>query len=181
MSVGFVGLGIMGSEQARLLATKDFDLAVYDVSSDAMKVFEGKAALAPSMADLAREAEVVCLCVRDDVQVEECVGDLLPAMAPESILLIHSTVRPSTAVSIGERAAERSVVVLDAPVSRSRYDTDGPFVFTMTGGDESAARRVAPILDAYSTDILYVGPLGSALARGEADVPHLRATCQKTT
>ena len=41
---------------------------------------------------------------------------------------------------------------------------DGPFVFCMLGGDEATKARVQPVLDAYSTDTMLVGPLGSAMA-----------------
>jgi 3-hydroxyisobutyrate dehydrogenase len=85
-------------------------------------------------------------------------------MKAGSVLLIHSTVHPTTVISIAERAANGGVTVLDAPVTRTETVKDGPFVFCMTGGDEAAARRVKPVIDAYATDTLHVGPLGSAMA-----------------
>jgi len=164
MKVGFIGLGSMGGDQAGLLARNFDSLTVYDVSPKAMAAFEGKATLAKSLADAARDADVVGVCVRDDAQVNESVDGLLPAMKPGSVLLIHSTIRPSTAIAIAARADKSGVSVLDAPVTRTVMGKDGPFVFCMTGGDEGVARRVKPVLDAFSTDTLHVGPLGAALA-----------------
>ncbi len=117
-----------------------------------------------SVADAGRGADVVGLCVRDDAQVSECADALIPVMPAGSVLLIHSTVRPATVHAVAERAAARGIAVLDAPVSRTEQNTTGPFVFTMTGGDAASAARVKPVLDAYSTDTLHVGPLGSAMA-----------------
>lgn len=162
--IGFVGLGSMGGRQARELAKLDVPLSVFDVSAPAMAAFEGKATLAGSIADVGRDADVVGLCVQDDAQVDSCVDQLLPVMKAGAVLLIHSTVRPATVTAAAARAAERGVQVLEAPVSRTDMGDDGPFVFCMTGGDAAVAARVQGVLDAFSTDTMHVGPLGSAMA-----------------
>ena len=164
MKVGFIGLGSMGYGQAMLLANSSHELTVYDVAAKAMVPFEAKATLAQNLADVGRGAEVVCICVRDDAQVNECADALIPAMAADSVLLIHSTVNPSTMISLAERTAPSKVHVLDASVTRTVIAQDAPFVFCMTAGDEAIAECVKPVLDAYSTDTIHVGPLGSAMA-----------------
>jgi 3-hydroxyisobutyrate dehydrogenase len=164
MKIGFVGLGSMGGDQARQLVKKFDAVRVYDVSPKAMAVFEKTALLASSVADAASDTDVVGLCVRDDAQVNQCADALVPIMKAGSVLLVHSTVQPATVISIAKRAAEKGVTVLDAPVTRTETGNDRPFVFCMTGGDEVAARRVRPVIDAYATDTLHVGPLGSAMA-----------------
>jgi 3-hydroxyisobutyrate dehydrogenase-like beta-hydroxyacid dehydrogenase len=45
MRIGFVGLGSMGGNQARLLAEASFDLMVYDVFPAALQAFAGTAKL----------------------------------------------------------------------------------------------------------------------------------------
>jgi len=162
--IGFIGLGSMGGDQARELAKLQLDLTVYDVFPQALAKFEGRAKLADSMAEVGQDADVVGICVRDDAQVLECVDALLPAMKRGAILLIHSTIKPKTAQNIAERAAAVGVEVIDAPVTRTEMTKDGPFVFCMTGGDEALAARVQPVLDAFSTNTMHIGPLGSAMA-----------------
>jgi 3-hydroxyisobutyrate dehydrogenase len=164
MKVGFIGLGSMGFGQAMLLAKSSHDLTVYDVSEKAMARFEGKATLAKTLADVGKSAEVVGICVRDDEQVNECADALIPVMAADSVLLIHSTVKPTTMKALAERAAPRKVHVLDAAVTRTIISQEAPFVFCMTGGDEAIAQRVKPVLDAYATDTIHAGPLGAGMA-----------------
>lgn len=164
MKVGFIGLGSMGRGQAMLLAGSGHELTVYDVAPAAMAAFAGKAALGAEMADVGRGAEVVALCVRDDAQVNECVDALLPAMAADAVLMIHSTVKPATMQALAARAAPFGIHVLDAPVTRTVIAQDAPFVLCMLGGDEAIAARVQPVLDAYSTDTIHVGAHGAAMA-----------------
>ena len=162
--IGFVGLGQMGRDQVRELAKGPTPLTIYDVAPAAMEWFRGKATLAKSLPEVGKGADVVALCVKDDRQVEDCAALLLPAMETGAVMLVHSTVRPSTMIALGERAAARGVTVLDAALARTGPAKDGPFVLCMTGGDEAAAARVQSVLDTYSITTLHVGPLGSAMA-----------------
>jgi 3-hydroxyisobutyrate dehydrogenase len=166
MRIGFIGLGSMGGDQARLLAKAYTDLAVYDVSPAAMKTFEGKARLAKSVADAGQGAEFVGVCVRDDQQVRDVLegsGGLLAVMPPGSVIAVHSTVRPQTVIDLAAKAAARNITVIDAPVTRTVIGGEGPFVLTMTGGDEAVTQRVKPVLEKFSTDILHVGRLGAGM------------------
>ena len=161
-SVGFIGLGSMGGRQARELAKLSLPLTVFDKFPAAMEPFRGKATLAGSIADLG-SCDVVGLCVQDDKQVTECCDELIPAMKPGSVILVHSTIRPATAKALAERAAAGGVELMDAAVTRTEMTNDGPFVFCMLVGDEATMMRVQPVLDAYSTNTMLVGPLGSAM------------------
>ena len=161
-SVGFIGLGSMGGCQARELAKLSLPLTVFDKFPAAMEPFRGKATLAGSIADLG-SCDVVGLCVQDDKQVTECCDGLIPAMKPGAVILVHSTIRPATVKAMGERAAAAGVELMDAAVTRTEMTNDGPFVFCMLGGDEATMMRVQPALDAYSTNTMLVGPLGSAM------------------
>ncbi|OYX64449.1 MAG: oxidoreductase [Novosphingobium sp. 32-60-15] len=161
-SVGFIGLGSMGGAQARELAKLALPLSVFDKFPASMEPFRGKATLAGSIADLGG-CDVVGICVQDDKQVIECCDELIPAMQPDSVILVHSTVRPDTIKALAERAAAVGVELMDAAVTRTEMTNDGPFVFCMLGGSEATMARVQPVLDAYSTNTMLVGPLGSAM------------------
>ena len=162
-SVGFIGLGSMGGCQVRELAKLSLPLTVFDKFAAAMEPFRGKAALAGGIAELGG-CDVVGICVQDDKQVTECFDALIPAMKPGSVILVHSTVRPATITALAERAAAVGVELMDAAVTRTEMSNDGPFVFCMLGGSEATMARVQPVLDAYSTNTMLVGPLGSAMA-----------------
>lgn len=162
--IGFIGLGSMGGDQARELVKLPQQVSVFDVYPPALAAFEGRATLAGSMAEVGVDADVVGICVRDDAQVMECVDHVLPTMKSGAVLLIHSTVKPQTAIAIAARAATKGVDVIDAPVTRTERTSDGPFVFCMTGGDEAVAARIKGVLDAFATNTMHVGPQGSAMA-----------------
>jgi len=167
MKVAFVGLGIIGGPQARLIAKSGFDLAVYDAFPAALEGFRDVARLAPSAADAAQGADVACVCVRDDAQVNEVVlgaKGLAAGLAPGALLLIHSTVHMETLQGLEAALSPLGIALVDAPITRTRPTDDVPFVLTMLGGQDAAVARARPVVKAFSTDIEAVGKLGSAMA-----------------
>lgn len=167
MNVAFVGLGSMGRPQAKLIARAGHALAVFDAFPAALEPFRGVARIAPSAADAARGAEIACVCVRDDKQLEQAVfgeAGLADGLAPGALLLVHSTVRIETLRALEPRLAARGIALVDAPVTRTRPTDVDPFVLTMLGGEEALRARARKVVGAFSTEIEEVGPLGSAMA-----------------
>lgn len=167
MKVTFVGLGSMGGDQATQIAGSNLDLTVFDVVPAAMEKFAGKARLATSLAGAARGADVLAICVRDDQQVLDTLfgsGGAAEHLEKGSVVMVHSTIRLDTVSAIAARLAEKGIEFVDAPVSRTRVEDDGRFVFTMTGGDANLTERVRPVLATFSTDVLNVGPVGAGMA-----------------
>lgn len=167
MKIAFVGLGNMGAPLARLIVRAGHELAVYDGVAAACETFQSDARIALSAVDAASDAEIACVCVRDDQQVENVVlgrAGLARALAPGTLLLIHSTIRLATLLRLQSALTSRGIALVDAPVSRTCRADNAPFVFTMLGGETSAVERARVVVEAFSTDIEYMGPLGAGMA-----------------
>ncbi|GAB2658893.1 NAD(P)-dependent oxidoreductase [Nocardia goodfellowii] len=164
MRVGFVGAGRMGAPMvARLLAAgHEVQVLARDPEKHAALRKSG-ASVSATAARIGAGAEVVVICVFTDEQVRAvCLdGDLLPAMSPGSVLVVHTTAGPHTMTAVAERAASYFVEVLDAPVSGGPHDIAAGTLTVFTGGADAAVRRARPALSCYADPVLHVGPLGS--------------------
>jgi len=158
--VGFVGAGRMGRPMVRRLAGAGHDVRVLSRTPERRTAIEGLGAQAvPDLSTVAEDADTVIVCVFTDEQVRQvCLdGDLVAAMAPRSVLVLHTTGSPRTA----EMIAARGVEVIDAPVSGGPNDIAAGKVTLFVGGDDHAVARAHPVLSAYGDPILRVGPTGS--------------------
>ena len=118
VTVGFIGLGQIGAPMAEHLVDWPDGLVVCDVRTDATALFaERGAKVVATAADVAGAADVISVMVRDDAQVREVVGEMLPAATAGTVIAIHSTIQPGTAIELADRAAARHIDVIDAPVS----------------------------------------------------------------
>lgn len=162
-SIGFVGLGDMGSKQARLIARLPVALTVFDRRQEAMAALADCAGAASSLAELGAASDLVGICVQDDAQLEACAAELLPAMRHGAVLLVHATVAPDTVIALARRAETRGITVVDAPVTRTRMNHDEPFLFCPVGGTADQMARIRPVLDSFASHTLLAGPTGAAM------------------
>jgi 2-hydroxy-3-oxopropionate reductase len=63
--------------------------------------------------------------------------------------------------SIAERARQRGVVMLDAPVTGNPKVAEAGKLGVMIGGDKDAVARVRPLLEKVSAVIVHAGPSGA--------------------
>ena len=167
MKVGFIGVGNIGKPMAEQLAKPPFELTVFDVSSAATDAFAGKAKVAPSPAELGRDAEQVGICVRHDADVTAVVtgaDGLLQTMRPDTIIAVHSTVRPATVKTLAAAAMEKGVHLLDAGVSGGPMGAAAKKLVTMIGGEAAQVERLKTMVEAFSGTIIHAGGTGMGMA-----------------
>ena len=165
MSVGFIGLGIMGSGMAANLLAKGHDIVVWNRTAARMDpLVDLGASAASSPADVAAGSDVVLICVSDTPDVEAVVegpGGLLEGLRAGSLVVDHSTISPAATVRLAAVVAEQGGSWLDAPVSGGSEGAERGTLSIMVGGDKDDLERAMPFLEAYGTTITHVGPVGA--------------------
>ncbi len=166
MRTGFVGLGAMGTSMARNLHRAGLLHGVWNRSADKAKSLaaELNCAAPPELGTLARECDVVVICVSADRDVLSLVAAMSPALRKGSIVIDCSTVGADTARTAGEQLAARGVDFLDAPVSGGVEGAAKGTLAIMVGGQESVLERARPVLAAMGATITHFGQHGSGQA-----------------
>lgn len=160
--VGFIGLGNIGAPMARRLVPAPGGLTVFDVVEEAAEPFVAAGARqAVDVAALAKDCDVVCVMVQNDEQVRTVVAEILTVATPGTAVVIHSTIRPETAVDLAAQAGERGVHVLDAPVSGGPMGAESGRLAVMVGGSEEGYAAAAPVLESLGDLVLHLGPAGA--------------------
>lgn len=168
LAVGFVGLGNIGFPMARNLATAGFALTVFDVTPGPLERLAAEGAhVATSLREVARQCEIIEVCVRDDAQVEDVLlgrDGLVGAARPGTIVAVHSTIRPRTVARLAERAAAGGVHVLDVPITGAARGAEARTLCYMAGGDAALIERCRPVFETSGARIVHTGALGSGMA-----------------
>jgi 2-hydroxy-3-oxopropionate reductase len=164
--VGFVGLGIMGKPMARNLMEAGYDLVLYNrTRSKAEELAAGGAAdVAASPQQVARECGVIFTMLPGPPEVEEIVAGevgLLGGAAEGSLIVDTSTSSPVLARELAERARERGVGMLDAPVSGGDVGAIEGTLSIMVGGSEEDFERARPLFEVMGNTVTHVGPTGA--------------------
>lgn len=163
--IGFVGVGEMGLAMVeRLLATGE-SVTCFARRADVIEqVATLGGALLDSPAAVAAATDVMIVCLYDDTQVADVVlgpDGVVAAMAPGSVLVLHTTGSPTLTQQIADAGAPAGVRVIDAPVSGGAAAIRAGRIALFVGGDTGDVERCRPVLGAYADRIHHVGPLGS--------------------
>ena len=180
-SIAFIGLGNMGGGMAANLAKAGHDVRAFDLSQDALDRAKAAGCLpAASATDAADGAEAVVTMLPAGTHVEAVYADLLPTLAPATILIDCSTIDVATAKRVAERAIANGLAAVDAPVSGGIGAANGGTLTFMVGGSDAAFARAEPILAAMGKAVIHAGANGTGQAAKIANNMLLGATMVAT-
>jgi 3-hydroxyisobutyrate dehydrogenase-like beta-hydroxyacid dehydrogenase len=162
-AVAFLGIGLMGSRQARRLLQAGCPLVAWNRSREKAEALAPLGArIAETAADAVRGAEIVILMLENggivsDVLFSQGVAE---ALSPGSIVVDMSSIKPAEAQDHAKRLSERGIHHIDAPVSGGTVGAEQGTLAIMAGGDEEAFARVEPVLRVMGRPV-HVGPHGA--------------------
>jgi len=166
LRTGFVGLGAMGLGMARNLHKHGLLSAVWNRSADkaAALAQETGCRAVNRPAELAPLCDVIVMCVSADADVLAVIDELLPALAPDTIVIDCSTISADTARLAANRLLEAGAHFLDAPVSGGTEGARDGTLAVMVGGEQSAFDRAQPVLKAMGKAVTHFGASGAGQA-----------------
>lgn len=163
LRAGFVGLGAMGWPMAGHLARSGLLQSVWTrtpaKATAAAREFGIDAV--DSLAHLARQCNVIALCVPADADVFDAVEEIGRQIQPGTIVVDHSTVSSVTAGQARERLRAAGGDFIDAPVSGGVEGAIHGRLSVMVGGDAAALDRVRPLLGCYASKVSHMGDIGA--------------------
>ena len=160
MTVGFVGLGAMGSAMAANLVKRGFDVRGFDVRRAAVDALAGCGGTAAgSAAEAAAGAEVLVLMVVNAAQAEEVLfaNGALEALAPGGVVVLMATCPPGAVERLAARVVATGRGLLDAPVSGGVAGASGGTLTVMASGPAATFDAAKPVLDAFGDKVFHVG------------------------
>ncbi|GIR84830.1 MAG: 2-hydroxy-3-oxopropionate reductase [Rhodobacterales bacterium] len=164
--IGFVGLGLMGSAMVGRLQDCNYQLTVLgNKDRTGLDQALARGALeAASGVDLAKQSDVIMLCMGTSDQVEERIlGEqgIISGLSSGKIIIDFGTSLPSSTKEISSKIADTGAVILDAPLGRTPHHAKDGLLNIMASGDKDAFDAVRTILENLGENVFYLGDLGT--------------------
>uniref|UniRef100_A0A7N0TY41 Glyoxylate/succinic semialdehyde reductase 2, chloroplastic n=1 Tax=Kalanchoe fedtschenkoi TaxID=63787 RepID=A0A7N0TY41_KALFE len=167
-SIGFLGLGIMGTPMATNLLKAGCDVTVWNrTKSKCDPLISLGAKYKSTPEEVAASCDVTFAMLADPESAFEVAAG--PQGAAKGMSAVKgyvdvSTVDAPTSKQIGERIKETGAMFLEAPVSGSKKPAeDGTLIF-LTAGDQPLYEKVSPLLDIMGKSRFYLGDVGNGAA-----------------
>jgi len=166
VTLGFVGLGAMGSRMVKRLLAAGHPVVGYNRTPDkARSLTAAGMRLTGSPRAVAETSDVVFSMVSDNAALRAVAlgaDGIVAGLRRGATYVEMSTVSPVVTREVGEQVTARGAAMLDAPVSGSAITLEQGQLSFMVGGDPATLERVRPYLLAIGPTITHVGPLGLA-------------------
>lgn len=145
----------MGAGMARSLARAGLDVTVWNRSEDKARALGLPVAADP--AEAVRDADVVVTMLFDLTSVATVMRDALPAMRQDAVWVQTSTVGLEETAALAALTAKHDVAFVDAPVLGTRAPAENGQLTVLAAGPVEVRDRIAPVLDAISAKVVWVG------------------------
>uniref|UniRef100_A0A0M3IG10 3-hydroxyisobutyrate dehydrogenase, mitochondrial n=1 Tax=Ascaris lumbricoides TaxID=6252 RepID=A0A0M3IG10_ASCLU len=167
-SVGFIGLGNMGSHMARNLMRNGIKLVVCDVDASRVAQLKAEGAeVAQRPADIAIACERIITMLPSSPHVSKVFtadDGILSMMKSGTLCVDSSTIDQSISLDIAKRVANKGGHFVDAPVSGGVVGAKNATLTFMVGGDETSFRQANEILKFMGKNVIHCGKVGSGQA-----------------
>lgn len=169
LTIGFVGLGLMGEGFVKRLVATGHAVVGFDVVPGRCDVARGHGAtIAPSAADVARRADIVLICVTTTDAVADVIagpsGIVTAGRLAGKVVVDHSTTEIETTKELAALLRERTGAgFIDAPVSGGPGAAETGTLAIMVGGAAADIATVRPVLEQLGR-LTHMGDVGAGQA-----------------
>ena len=165
MTVGVIGVGMIGKPIVECLVRGGFSVAAYDVRADALNELPSRnITVCESCADVASRADLVISLVRDGLETLDVVSGakgIAESIRSGSIFAIGSTVAPSLMKEVAKRLAAKGCETLDIPITGGVIAAREGKLVLMVGGPQATLERALPAFRTFASIVTRTGELGT--------------------
>jgi 3-hydroxyisobutyrate dehydrogenase len=163
MRYGYVGLGNLGGHIAASLQRAGFDLVVHDRDEKlAARLVEAGAVWAPSVEELAKQADHVFTCLPSPAASKDVVSRLVTGLKEGATWVENSTLGRDDVLELASHAEKHGIAMLEAPVTGGVHLAARGEITVLVGGDAALMEKHRTALEAIGNRMFHMGPLGSA-------------------
>lgn len=166
-TIGFIGLGAMGSRMAeRLLAAGHEVHGTNRTAAKAEALIEHGMRWHDTPRKVAEAAEITFSMITDDDALRSVMkgpDGVLAGMSEGHVHIDMSTVSPHLSQEYAERMRTLGGQLIEAPVSGSIPAAEDGSLVIMVAGDAATFHRVEALLRELGSTVTYIGPNGQAL------------------
>ncbi len=167
LSLGFIGVGLMGLSLIRRLSYLDYKIEAYDKNLEKLEPLKKitNVSLNQNASKISKNNDIIILCLDKTESVKEAVfgkhGVVNNAHNNTIILDLSTTLANETINFANQLNKKTGGAWIDAPVSGGPDKALEGNLAIMVGGEEKVVENVKPILEAISSKYTYFGVSGS--------------------
>ena len=162
ITVGIIGLGPMGGNIARILLSKRFSVAGFDVEAERMKpLSEVGMVVTQSTIEVADIADILITSLPNMTALEVATAEIIKSQKANQVIAETSTLALEDKLSIHQELKAKRKIMLDCPISGTPSMLVGMTASIYASGDEEAYKKYLPVFEGFTATNYFVGKVGN--------------------
>ena len=162
-TVGFVGLGNVGSKIANNIINNGYKLYVHDLDEIKSQSLVSKGAIfCKSIEELVPKVSVLITCLPSPKSVKEVLLKCVPKFNQKHLWIEMSTTDENDMKYLSKLVFDKNAEVLEAPITGGQHRAESGNISILVGGSRASFKRSFPILSCIGHQILHCGEIGKA-------------------
>ncbi|NOQ35258.1 MAG: NAD-binding protein [Methylococcaceae bacterium] len=164
ITLGFIGIGLMGKPMTLRLLDAGFSVNVWNRTPEKLQAVIDKGAMAQdSIASLVQASDVILLCLTDsDAVVEVVEQSIINSGASDKLIIDLSSIHPETTRELAAKLQQQcNISWVDAPVSGGTVGAEQGTLAIMAGGKAEDIATTRIVLKPLYKQLTHMGDLGS--------------------
>ncbi|NRD77029.1 NAD(P)-dependent oxidoreductase [Bacillus sp. BRMEA1] len=163
-TLGWIGLGHMGTPMAKNLLQAGYKVNVYNRSPEkTTSLVESGAIKLYSPKEVVEQSDIIFIMLSNSNAVKDVLSQengVLHTIHPGKVIVDMSTISPEDSVSFAKLVSERGGIYLDAPVSGSVGAAIASQLVILVGGEEKAIDICQPYFNLLGKATIHFGTNG---------------------
>ncbi len=168
--VGFIGLGVMGSNMAKNLINHVDQLNI--ISRNSKKTFNftsklkknKKLKIFDTLEDFTKQSKIIISCVGNDRDLKDIFltkKGIINYVSKNTVIIDHTTASAEITEVLHKKLLIKKCLFYDAPVSGGEIGAINGTLSIMVGGNKKKINLIKNIVSNYSKSIVYMGKSGN--------------------
>jgi 3-hydroxyisobutyrate dehydrogenase len=162
-TLGWIGLGHMGTPMAKNLLQAGYKVNVYNRSTEKTTLLvESGATKLNSPKEVVEQSDIIFMMLSNSNAVQNVLTQedgLLNAIDPSKVVVNMSTISPEDSLSFAKQISEKDGVYLEAPVSGSVGAAITAQLVILVGGDKNAVETCQPYFNLLGKETIHFGSI----------------------
>ena len=155
-SIGFIGIGNVGSNLANNLLKSNNNIFVYDKnikSYSRLKKLKNKPC--KTLDELVEKSNIIITCLPSPKSVNNVIETLLKYLTKKNIWIEMSTTDKDEMIRLSKKVNSKGANVLECPITGGEHRAKSGNISILAAGKKSTFKKCFPILSLLGHEILY--------------------------
>ena len=162
-SIGFMGIGNVGSNLANNLLKSENNIYVYDKNNKSYKKLKNlKNKPCKNLEELTKNSKVIITCLPSPKAVKKVIEGISEFLTNKHVWIEMSTTDKSEMIRLSKIVKSKGAEVLECPITGGEHRAKSGNISILAAGNKSIFKKFFPVLSLLGYKILYCGKIGNA-------------------